>query len=299
MKKEKSNTIQGILLVCATYILWGLYPLFWVLLNHVNPIEIIFHRIFWSFVSTGIVLFVFLDYQSFLTKLKLMWQDRRQFLIAVAGSFLISLNWGVYIWAVVNEKVLDASIGYYINPIFTIAMGAIILKEKLNKTQKLSVFISAMGVLVIIVYNGSLPWVSILLPLSFSLYSLSKKKLDLKPMESLFLECLILMPIVIPALGYFQVTGTSSFAFDKTGLLLMIAGPVTALPLYLFAAAVKKIKLSDVGIVQYLSPTIAFSIGYFVLHERVNISYFIALVLIWIGIILYIKSFFSKETGEK
>ncbi len=294
MTKEKKNTIQGILLVCTTYLLWGLYPLFWVLLNHVNPIEIIFHRIFWSFIFTGIILFVFLDYKSFLKKVKTMWQDKTQFLIAVAGSILISLNWGVYIWAVVNQKVLDASIGYYINPIFTIAMGAIVLKEKLSKTQKLSVFISLLGVLVIIVYNGRLPWVSLLLPFSFSLYSLTKKKLDLKAMDSLFLECAILMPIVIPALGYFQFTGTSAFTFDKTGLLLVIAGPVTALPLYFYAAGVKKIKLSDAGIIQYMSPTIAFCIGYFVLHERVNVSYFIALGLIWIGIILYIRSFFTK-----
>ncbi len=298
MSKEKAKTIQGLLLGTATYVIWGVLPLFWVLLSHVNPVETIFQRIFWSFISTGLILFLFLDYKAFLKKIRAMWHEKSQFFLSLACSLLIACNWGVYIWAVVNNMVLDASIGYYINPISTIALGALILKEKLNRTQKLSVLISALGVLVIIVYNGYLPWVSIVLPISFSMYSLAKKKLKLEPMESLFLECFLLMPIVIPALLYFHFTGMSSFAFDKTGLLLLISGPLTALPLYLFAAAVKRINLSDVGIIQYLSPTISFCIGYFVLHETSNISYAIALGLIWIGIFLYLKGFFVNEENK-
>ncbi len=292
---EKKKTIEGFLLVIATYVIWGVFPLFWVLLDHVSPIETIMQRIFWSFVVTGIGLYVFMDYKSFHKKLKQMWKEKTPFIISILCSFLIAINWGTYIYAVVTDRVLDASLGYYINPIVTIALGALFLKEKLIRSQKLAILISFLGVLVVIFYSGKLPWISIVLPLSFATYSLLKKKLDLKPMESLFLECLFLMPIVIPYLIYLHINNSSSFAIDMTGLLLVISGPVTLLPLFLYAAALRRIKLSDVGITQYLSPTIAFSIGYFVLHEEANVSYLVALILIWIGIILYIKSLFAKK----
>ncbi len=297
---KKRETIEGIVFVIVTYIIWGLLPLYWVLLRDVDPIEILMQRIFWSFIATGLIL-LFIDFKGFIYKLKRMWRERTPFLLAVASGLVIGFNWTTYIWAMLNNKVLDASIGYYINPVFTIALGAIVLKEKLSKRQKFAIFISAIGVLVIIVYTGSLPWVSIILPLTFGTYGLIKKRLPLKALESLFFECGVLMPIVVPVLLYFQMHSMSSFGFNKTGLFLMISGPLTAIPLVLFAAALKRINLSDVGILQYLSPTISFCVGAFILGEPVNVSYLIALGLIWIGIIVYLSSFFdsSQKTSDE
>lgn len=263
---QYSETKKGVLYTAVSFLVWGLFPLYWKLLEQLPALDILAHRIIWSFVFMCIVLF-------FLRQWKTGWQELRSLkkkggiLSLFLASILISINWFVYIWAVNHGFLLEASLGYYINPLVSVLLGILFLKEKLNRLQLVAVSIAAAGVIISAFQYGSIPYVALLLAFSFGLYGLSKKRTSLSSAIGLTLETFMIMPI---ALGYLLLSGHIQPAGAESGgtwMLLFFAGVFTALPLLLFAEGAKRLPLYQVGILQYIAPTITLLIGLFVYHE--------------------------------
>lgn len=286
---------NGLLIAISCYLIWGAFPFYWKLLDGVNPFEILLHRVLWSLVFAASVTVIKGELKEFWAIVKTMWRERAPFLKMTMAGLLIMTNWGAYIYCVSTGRLLDAALAYFINPIISILLGFLILKERLSKLEILAIIISLSGVLVILIYNGELPLLSLSMAFTFAFYSLIKKKIVLKPLHSLFFENTVLMPIVIPALCYFHFQGIGNYNFNVTGLFLSLGGVVTAVPLLLFAMALKKIDLSTMGFTQFLNPTIVFLLGIFVYHEPLNQAYLYAFLMIWLGIGLYIYSRFIKK----
>lgn len=195
-KKEKEGIIYGAL----SYLMWGFIPIYWKLLQHVDSSEILAHRVFWSFVFMIILLFISRKWSSFLIYVKEISKSKKKFWALFAASLLVSANWGIFIWAVNAGRILDTSLGYYINPLVSVLLGVTVLKEKLNKAQIVSVCLAAIGVLILTVYLGSFPWISLALAITFGLYGLAKVLIDADAAIGLTLETMMVTPI---AIGYF------------------------------------------------------------------------------------------------
>lgn len=293
-----SERRKGLLIAISCYLIWGAFPFYWKLLDGVNPFEILLHRVLWSLVFAASITILKGELREFWTLVKSMWKDRTPFLKMTGAGLLIMLNWGAYIYCVSTGRLLDAALAYFINPIISILLGFLILKERLTRLEIMAIIISLSGVLVILIYNGELPLLSLTMAFSFAFYGLIKKNIVLKPLHSLFFENTVLMPIVISALCYLHFKGIGNYNLNATGLFLSLGGVVTAVPLLLFAIALKKIDLSTMGFTQFLNPTIVFLLGIFVYHEPLNQAYLSAFILIWLGIGLYIYSRFIKGPGR-
>ncbi|OIJ97955.1 EamA family transporter RarD [Streptomyces monashensis] len=274
----------GLLNGFAAYGMWGLVPLFWPLLKPAGAVEILAHRMVWSLVVVGVAL-VFVRRWAWAGAL--LRQPRRLALVAVAAT-VISVNWGVYIWAVNSGHVVEASLGYFINPLVTIAMGVLLLKERLRPVQWVAVATGFAAVVVLTVGYGRPPWISLVLAFSFATYGLVKKKVDLGGVESLAAETAIQF---LPALGYLLWLvghGESSFVNDGSGhaVLLASTGLVTALPLVCFGAAAIRVPLSTLGLLQYLAPVFQFLLGILYFHEAMPVERWAGFALVWLALIL-------------
>ncbi|MFB4170118.1 EamA family transporter RarD [Virgibacillus sp. JSM 102003] len=281
----------GIIYAAGAYLLWGFLPAYWKLIDRVPPDEILAHRILWSFIFMIIVVIVVQKWNLFLKECKIILNDRKKLTGITFASIAISINWLTFIWAVNNEHVIQASLGYYINPLVSILLGMIVLKETLTRGQMLSFLLAAIGVINLTISYGVFPWVSLLLAFSFAIYGLLKKTVDVGAMFGLTIETMIVTPI---ALIYLLSVPGSSLAVDSMvtsfGLLLFGAGVVTAIPLLLFASGAKKIPLSMVGFLQYIAPTIMLILGVFVYQETFSLAHFISFALIWIALFIYMSS---------
>lgn len=274
----------GLLNAFAAYGMWGLVPLFWPLLEPAGSVEILAHRMVWSLAFVGIALLV-LGRWSWATDL--LRQPRRLALVTVAAA-TITVNWGVYIWAVNNEQVVEASLGYFINPLVTIAIGVLLLKERLRPVQWASVAIGFAAVLVLAIGAGHPPWISLCLAFSFATYGLVKKKVNLGGVESLAAETVIQF---LPALGYLLWLGShgdSTFGTEGTGHVLLLAstGLVTAVPLVCFGAAAIRVPLSTLGLVQYLTPAFQFLLGVLYFGEAMPPERWAGFALVWLALSL-------------
>lgn len=249
----------------------------------------------WSLVFAAGITILRGELGEFLSTVKSMYAERAAFFKMTAAGLLIMTNWGAYIYCVSTGRLLDAALAYFINPIISILLGSLILKERLSKLEIFAIFAALSGVFVILIYNGKLPILSLMMAFTFAFYGLIKKKIVLKPIHSLFFENAVLMPIVIPALLYLHLNSMGHFNFDSIGLFLSLGGPVTAIPLMLFAYALKKIDLSTMGFIQFLNPTIVFLLGIFVFQEKLSLPYLYAFMLIWTGIAIYVYSRFIKK----
>ncbi|MFF8725624.1 EamA family transporter RarD [Streptomyces sp. NPDC015171] len=274
----------GLLNGFAAYGMWGLVPLFWPLLKPAGALEILAHRMVWSlaFVA-GALLFV----RRWAWAKELLRQPRRLGLVAVAAA-VITVNWGVYIWAVNAGHVVEASLGYFINPLVTIAMGVLLLKERLRPVQWAAVAVGFLAVVVLTIGYGRPPWISLCLAFSFATYGLVKKKVALGGVESLAAETAIQF---VPALGYLVwlvAHGDSSFMNDGAGhaALLASTGIVTALPLVCFGAAAIRVPLSTLGLLQYLAPIFQFLLGIVYFHEAMPPERWAGFALVWLALIL-------------
>jgi chloramphenicol-sensitive protein RarD len=264
--------------------MWGLVPLFWPLLKPAGAAEILAHRMVWSLVFVAVALVVV---RRWAWAGELLRQPRRLALITVAAA-VITVNWGVYIWAVNSGHVVEASLGYFINPLVTIAMGVLLLKERLRRVQWAAVGIGAAAVVVLTVGYGRLPWISLTLAFSFATYGLVKKKVNLGGVESLAAETAIQF---LPALGYLLWLGNQgdlSFATGGPGhaALLASTGIVTALPLVCFGAAAIRVPLSMLGLLQYLAPVFQFLLGIFYFHEAMPPERWAGFALVWLALTL-------------
>ncbi|MGA5036231.1 EamA family transporter RarD [Streptomyces capoamus] len=274
----------GLLNGFAAYGMWGLVPLFWPLLKPAGAVEILAHRMVWSLVFVAVALLLI---RRWAWAGELLRRPRRLALVAVAAA-VITVNWGVYIWAVNSGHVVEASLGYFINPLVTIAMGVLILKERLRPVQWAAVGIGLAAVLVLTAGYGRPPWISLCLAFSFAVYGLVKKKVDLGGVESLAAETAIQF---LPALGYLlwlSAHGEASFVSGGAGhaALLASTGLVTALPLVCFGAAAIRVPLSTLGLLQYLAPLFQFLLGIFYFHEAMPPERWAGFALVWLALML-------------
>ena len=262
--------------------MWGAFPLYWPLLEPANPLEIVSHRAVWTLVFCFIVLAATKALKSTLVTLKRPTVAVKLFL----SSLLISVNWLVYIWATNNEHVVEASLGYYINPLIIIGFGVIFLKEKMRPLQWAAVSIATIGVLVLTFDYGRLPWIALALALSWGSYGLIKKQLGLGALEGLAIETFISSFFYLAYLIYIGNQGTGQFGQNwGLTLLLISAGAVTAIPLLLFNGSTNRLPFTTIGLLQYITPTLQFSIGVWVLNEDMPTARWIGFLIIWAALV--------------
>ena len=266
----------------SAYVLWGLFPLYWPLLQPANPLEIVSHRAVWTMVFCIVVLALTHALKSTLATFK----RPKVAIKLLTTTILISINWLVYIWATNNNHVVEASLGYYINPLIIIAFGVILLKEKMRPLQWAAVSIATIGVIVLTVDYGRLPWVALALALSWGTYGLVKKQLGLGALEGLAIETMIAF---IPYCGYLIFIGAKGEGQFGNGtvltILLFSAGAITAIPLLLFNGSTNRLPYSTIGLLQYITPTIQFSIGVWVNHEAMPTARWVGFIFIWLALI--------------
>jgi chloramphenicol-sensitive protein RarD len=277
-----SKNKLGLLFGISAYSLWGAFPLYWPLLEPANPLEIVSHRAVWTLVFCFIVLAATKALKSTLVTLKRPTVAVKLFL----SSLLISINWLVYIWATNNEHVVEASLGYYINPLIIIGFGVIFLKEKMRPLQWAAVSIATIGVLVLTFDYGRLPWIALALALSWGSYGLINKQLGLGALEGLAIETFISSFFYLAYLIYIGNQGTGQFGHSwGLTILLISAGAVTAIPLLLFNGSTNRLPFTTIGLLQYITPTLQFSIGVWVLNEDMPTARWIGFLIIWAALV--------------
>lgn len=271
----------GLLFGVSAYTLWGLFPIYWPLLKPANPLEIVSHRAVWTLVFCFIILALTKTLKSTLSLLKHPKIVAGLFL----SSILISINWIIYIYAANNEHVIEASLGYYINPIVVIATGVIVLKEKMRPLQWLAVGIATLGVAVLTIDYGRLPWIALGLALSWGSYGLVKKQLGLGALEGLSIETLLSSGLYLGYLIWLGNRGEGHFTYSLTLTILLIGGgAVTAIPLLLFNGSTNRLPLTLVGLLQYITPTIQFCIGVWYYHEDMPTARWVGFFIIWVAL---------------
>lgn len=273
MSASRLGFVYGV----AAYGLWGLFPLYWGLLEEAGEIEVLAHRIVWSLAVVVVLLAVGNTW----------WRVRRLSRRSVAllglAAVIITFNWGTYIWGVVNGHVIETSLGYFINPLVTVVMGVVILGERLRPVQWAAVGLAAIAVLILTVDYGRPPWIALVLAFSFGTYGLIKKKVNVGAVESLGVETGILLVPAAAFLIALEVNGTGAFAHAglRTDLLLVGAGVITAIPLLFFGAAAIRVPLTTLGLLQYLAPIIQFALGVIVFREAVPPVRLVGFALVW------------------
>ena len=279
MKNSKAGLIFGV----SAYVLWGLFPLYWPLLEPAGAFEIVGHRAVWSLVFCVIALTLTKAIKPAIATMK----RPRVFIKLFAATALISINWIVYIWATNNGHVVEASLGYYINPIIIIAIGVLLLKEKMRKLQWASVSIAAFGVLVLTIDYGRLPWIALALALSWGTYGFIKKQLGLGALEGLGIETAISAPFYLAYLAWIGSQGDGHFTYQPGLTLLLIgSGVVTAIPLLLFNGAGNRLPYTIIGLLQFITPTLQFSIGVWVRHEEMSQARWAGFLIIWTALVV-------------
>jgi chloramphenicol-sensitive protein RarD len=280
---------KGIVMAVASYCAWGLFPLYLKSIDNVAPTEVLMHRIVWA---VPFLLLILASRAQWSWVYPIFKQPR------VIGGFLVSAlflssNWFIYIWAVNHDRVIDASLGYFINPIFNVLLGFVLLKERLRPLQWLAVGIAAAGVLWLAIQSNHIPWISLALGATFGIYGFLRKTAALGTLEGLTLETMMLLPFAVGYLIYLHTLGESTFfnalsnGNNATPGLLVAAGPITAIPLLLFAAGARLIPMSTLGLLQYVNPTLQFLLGIWVFHEPFGKVQFIGFMIIWGALMLY------------
>lgn len=281
-KQQRGDAAQGVLYGFAAYIIWGIVPIYWPLLQPAGAIEILAHRVIWSLV----VLLVFLAIKKRIKKALLIFKDPKKLAILTIASVFIAVNWGIFIWASVSGRILDSSLGYYINPLFSIGLGVLLLKEKLRNLQWLAIAIATIAIIYLSVTLGAPPYVALSLAFTFSIYGYLKKRANVEAIDSLTVETLILIPFAIGYIAYLSSVGQNSFGVNGIdhAIWLASAGVITAVPLALFGAAAIRIPLSTLGFIQYVGPTLQFIIGLYLFNEPMPRDRFIGFALTWVAI---------------
>jgi chloramphenicol-sensitive protein RarD len=282
-----SRMKKGIFQALTAYLLWGIFPLYFKLLQSVTPEQILAHRLAWSFLLLLMVVLLRGELGALYRSLTL-----RRVFIYLAAALLISINWLVYVWTVTTGRVLQSSLGYFINPIVSVLLGALLFSERLRAGQWAAVGVAGLGVLYLTLEYGSLPWPSLVLAITFGLYGVVKKAAPLEALHSLTLETALVFPAAVGYLIWVEAQGRGSFAHTTAQIngLLAISGVVTAIPLLLFSAGARRVPLFLLGLLQYVSPTMQFLLGVFLFHEAFNVHRLIGFAFIWLALL-----FFSGE----
>jgi chloramphenicol-sensitive protein RarD len=297
----------GVIYAIAAYTLWGILPIYWKAMKQIPSGEILAHRIFWSFLLLiGMIIF-----SKKWTEFKQVFSGFRSIAAIFLGSIFISINWLIYIWAVNNNHIIEASLGYYINPLFIILLGILVLRERPDLWQIIAIVIAAIGVSFLAFQYGEIPWVALSLAVSFGLYGLVKKLSKLSSINGMAAETLLVAPMAFGFL-FFRITNDSGVYSSLpifVIILVLLSGLATSIPLLLFSQSAKRVSLSTLGFVQYLSPSISLFLGIFLYHEQFTRIDKISFGLIWIALAIYsfsrkeilmkiIKSFRFKKTAN-
>ena len=274
----------GLVYATLAFGMWGLFPLYFQFIAQVPPLEVVLHRSVWSL---GFVLLVLAWQRRWAWLGENLRQPRRVALFATS-ALLLACNWMVYVLAVQSGHVVEASLGYFINPLVNVLLGVLVLRERLRPLQWVAVTLAACGVIWLTWQGGRLPWIALTLACSFGLYGLMRKTAPLGALEGLALENILLAPLVLPALLWWTFTRDGVLATGPASLVgwLLIAGPLTALPLLCFAAGARRLKLATLGLVQYLSPTLQLILGVWLFHEPFGQDRLVGFLFIWAGLVL-------------
>ncbi len=292
---QSGAATRGFFFAFSAYVFWGVQPIFMKLVAHMPAAEVVAHRVLWSLPIAGVVIWAL----GRTADLKAALRSPRTLAMAAVTATIISVNWGIYVWAIAVDRAIDTALGYYINPLVSVVMGAVLLGEKLAMPQMVAVGLALVAVVVLTVDAGGLPWVSLALALTFAAYGFLRKTLPIGPSQGFFLEVLILC---LPALGYvawLEFHGDNHFvaASPNDMILLLLCGPVTATPLLLYAFGAKLLRYSTIGIMQYIGPSIVLLIAVFVFGEPFGGVKAVAFGLIWTALALYTWSMFSGRGG--
>ena len=280
---ETSNR-QGITAALGAYVLWGLLPVYFKLLQQTSAFEILAHRVVWSVVFMVIVLCIAKEFRATLAFFK----DLHNLKWVVASAMLIAVNWLIFIWAVNDGRILETSLGYYINPIINMFMAMLFLGERMRPIQWVAFALAILGVSVQVIEVGYLPWVALCLAFSFGGYGLIKKKRPIEARKGLFVETIVLAPVAIAYLAWLSSTGEMSFSNNvQDSWLLPLTGILTAVPLLLYTAAANRISFTTLSFFQYLAPSMTFILAVTVYDEHLGMPQLISFACIWIGLILY------------
>lgn len=290
---------RGILFAFAAYFLWGILPIYWDLIHGFGAFEILAYRIVFSMIFMVLIVIISNKTKSFINDVNQLIKQPIQLIAIIAAGYVITINWGTFIWAVTNGHVLQSSLGYYINPLISILLAFIFLKERFNKFEWIAIILAFIGVLYMTFEIGEFPYVSLLLAFSFGLYGLIKKLVPIDAISSITIECIVTAPAGIIYLWYVIQQGHNSFGMNISSLWIVFSGAVTAIPLILFSAGAKRIPLSLTGFLQYIGPTLMFILGVFVFKEPFDIHQFITFIFIWLGIIVYSISQYLKIKKSK
>jgi chloramphenicol-sensitive protein RarD len=276
---------RGAVFAAGAYLLWGLFPLYWPLLLPSGPLEVLAHRVVWSLV----VVLVLLAVLRRLGGLRRAVADRGRLLRLSLASAVIAVNWGTYIYGVTSDQVVETSLGYFVNPIVTVLLGVLVLKERLRPAQWAAMGLALVAVLVLTAANGSPPWIALVLAFSFGAYGLLKKTAGVGAVEGLAVETAVLLPVAALFLGYLSVTGAATFGSEGVdhAALLALSGVITAIPLLMFGAAASRVSLTTLGLLQYLAPTIQFLLGVLVFDEPLPPVRLLGFLLVWTGLALF------------
>ena len=282
---QQSEEGKGIAYGLAAYVAWGFAPLYWPLLAPSTPYEVLSHRIIWSLVFLALVNSAMRTWPA----VRSSWADARKRKLLMVASFLITVNWGLYIWSVNNQHVVDASLGYFITPFISVALGTLVLGEHLRRAQQVAIGIAFVSVVVLTVNGGQLPWIGLVLAASFGAYGYVKKLVDVEAIASLTIETAVALPFGLAYLLYLEFTGSAAFLHTSFGhtLTVLSAGVITAVPLLGFGAAAVRIPLVTLGFLQYFSPFIQFSVGVWIIGETMTQLRWVGFVLLWLGLVVY------------
>ena len=269
----------------AAYALWGSFPLYWPLLEPGGALEILAHRVLWSLLTMALLVTLFRRG----SQLRAILRDRRTVLILAVAAAVVTVNWAVYIWGVNNGRVVETSLGYFINPLVTVLMGIVVFGERLRRLQWVAMGIAAAAVAVLTVDYGRLPYVALVLAFSFGTYGLAKKTANVEAVESLALETAMISPFAAAYVAWLSFTGASHFAAHGVGhsLLMMSTGIMTAVPLMCFGAAAIRAPMTTLGLLQYLAPTLQFALGVLWFHEDMTPGRWAGFILVWAALVIF------------
>ncbi|WML53506.1 EamA family transporter RarD [Neobacillus sp. PS3-12] len=287
---------QGYWYAIVAYTAWGLLPIYWKIFSKISAWEILSQRIIWSVVFVVLLVLASKKWDS-IKKAVPNWNSRIRIIIS---SLLIASNWTIYIWAVNNGHMIEASLGYYINPLVSVLLGVFFLGERLKSLQWGAMGVALVGVLILTINYGQFPWIALSLAITFGLYGLAKKKIKAEPLAGLTLETIVVFPLALLYLLIFQHGGKAWFVLSWWQMIaLLLAGIATALPLLWFAEAAKRLPLSIMGFFQYLAPTITLLLGLFLYQESFSEIDLISFGCIWIAIVIYSSQMIQKKTPQQ
>jgi chloramphenicol-sensitive protein RarD len=289
---------KGYPIILTGYIGWGLLPLYWSLLAHVPPLEVLLHRMLWAVPFLFLLVVLNTRRKTQLIAALHSWPEIR---LLMVSSIIICLNWGIYIWAVANQRVIEASMGYFLTPLLNVIVGLVVFKEKLDRLKFAAIGFAVVGVLYYILKAGTFPWVGLSLGVSFAAYGLFRKKMDTNAIPGLLIETLILLPFTIGVILWLHSKGVAMFLNDglATDWLLILTGPVTAVPLALFTMGTRMLPMTSVGILFYVTPTLQFLCGILVFDEAFSLDKLIGFVAIWIGLFIFSYSLLSHHSRSQ